>query len=88
MQAKEAGSINKSLLNLTLVITALENNAAHVPYRRSNLTRLLQDSLGGRTKTCIIATIAPTEQCLTETLSTLRYAHGAKVRESIRRSAR
>jgi len=41
---------------------------------------LLQDSLGGKTKTCIIATIAPTVQCLDETLSTLDYARRAKVR--------
>ena len=47
-------------------------------------SRLLQDSLGGKTKTCIIATIAPTVQCLDETLSTLDYARRAKV---LRRSA-
>ena len=46
--------------------------------RDSKLTRLLRDSLGGRTKTCIIATIAPTVQCQEETLSTLDYAHRAK----------
>lgn len=50
----------------------------HVPYRDSKLTRLLRDSLGGKTKTCIIATIAPTVQCQEETLSTLDYAHRAK----------
>ncbi len=44
----------------------------------SQLTRLLRDSLGGRTKTCVIATIAPTVQCQEETLSTLDYAHRAK----------
>ena len=78
-RAKEAGSINKSLLTLGRVITALVENSGHVPYRDSKLTRLLRDSLGGRTKTCIIATIAPTVQCLDETLSTLDYAHRAKV---------
>ncbi len=46
-----------------------------MPYRDSKLTRLLRDSLGGRTKTCIIATIAPTVQCQEETISTLDYAH-------------
>jgi len=51
---------------------------AQVPYRDSKLTRLLRDSLGGRTKTCVIATIAPTVQCQEETLSTLDYAHRAK----------
>jgi len=46
--------------------------------RDSKLTRLLRDSLGGKTKTCIIATIAPSVHCLEETLSTLDYAHRAK----------
>ncbi|KAI8054309.1 P-loop containing nucleoside triphosphate hydrolase protein [Syncephalis plumigaleata] len=44
----------------------------------SNLTRLLQDSLGGRTKTCIIATISPAKNAREETLSTLDYARRAK----------
>ena len=48
------------------------------PHSESKLTRLLQDSLGGRTKTCIIATIAPVRSCLEETLSTLDYAYRAK----------
>lgn len=46
--------------------------------RDSKLTRLLRDSLGGKTKTCIIATVAPSIPCLEETLSTLDYAHRAK----------
>ena len=62
-RAKEAGNINKSLLTLGRVITALVEGQGHVPYRDSKLTRLLRDSLGGKTKTCIIATIAPTVQC-------------------------
>jgi kinesin family protein 11 len=77
-RAKEAGNINKSLLTLGRVITALVEGQVHVPYRDSKLTRLLRDSLGGRTKTCIIATIAPTVQCQEETMSTLDYAHRAK----------
>ena len=77
-RAKEAGLINKSLLTLGRVITALVEQSGHIPYRDSKLTRLLRDSLGGRTKTCIIATIAPTVQCQEETLSTLDYAHRAK----------
>jgi len=77
-RAKEAGNINKSLLTLGRVITALVEGQGHVPYRDSKLTRLLRDSLGGRTKTCIIATIAPTVQCQEETMSTLEYAHRAK----------
>ncbi|CCH60571.1 hypothetical protein TBLA_0D00640 [Henningerozyma blattae CBS 6284] len=47
---------------------------SHIPYRESKLTRLLQDSLGGMTKTCIIATISPAKTCLDETISTLEYA--------------
>ncbi|CAG8508526.1 9871_t:CDS:10 [Ambispora leptoticha] len=76
--AKEAGSINKSLLTLGRVIDKLVSDSAHVPYRDSNLTRILQDSLGGRTKTCIIATISPSRNSYDETLSTLEYAHRAK----------
>jgi kinesin family member 11 len=77
-RAAEAGKINKSLTTLGRVITALVEHRDHVPYRESNLTRLLQDSLGGRTKTSIIATISPASCNLEETLSTLDYAHKAK----------
>uniref|UniRef100_A0A0V0H6Y5 Putative ovule protein n=1 Tax=Solanum chacoense TaxID=4108 RepID=A0A0V0H6Y5_SOLCH len=77
-RAREAGEINKSLLTLGRVITALVEHSIHVPYRDSKLTRLLRDSLGGKTKTCIIATISPSAHCLEETLSTLDYAHRAK----------
>lgn len=77
-RAREAGNINQSLLTLGRVITALVDKAPHVPYRESKLTRLLQDSLGGRTKTSIIATISPDMTNLDETLSTLDYAHRAK----------
>ncbi|XVE59170.1 hypothetical protein DITRI_Ditri05aG0024100 [Diplodiscus trichospermus] len=77
-RAREAGEINKSLLTLGRVINALVEHSGHVPYRDSKLTRLLRDSLGGKTKTCIIATISPSIHCLDETLSTLDYAHRAK----------
>uniref|UniRef100_A0A7N0UUH3 Kinesin motor domain-containing protein n=1 Tax=Kalanchoe fedtschenkoi TaxID=63787 RepID=A0A7N0UUH3_KALFE len=77
-RAREAGEINKSLLTLGRVINALVEHLGHVPYRDSKLTRLLRDSLGGRTKTCIIATVSPAVLCLEETLSTLDYAHRAK----------
>lgn len=77
-RAREAGEINKSLLTLGRVINALVEHSCHVPYRDSKLTRLLRDSLGGKTKTCIIATISPSIHCLEETLSTLDYAHRAK----------
>ncbi|KAI5057401.1 hypothetical protein GOP47_0027416 [Adiantum capillus-veneris] len=77
-RAREAGEINKSLLTLGRVITSLVEHLGHVPYRDSKLTRLLRDSLGGRTKTCIIATVSPSVHCLEETLSTLDYAQRAK----------
>mmetsp|Transcript_21446 Transcript_21446/g.42097 ORF Transcript_21446/g.42097 Transcript_21446/m.42097 type:complete len:1132 (-) Transcript_21446:312-3707(-) len=77
-RAREAGNINKSLLTLGRVISALVEKTPHIPYRDSKLTRLLQESLGGRAKTCIIATVAPSVQCLDETISTLDYASRAK----------
>uniref|UniRef100_A0A8C5RP51 Kinesin-like protein n=1 Tax=Laticauda laticaudata TaxID=8630 RepID=A0A8C5RP51_LATLA len=77
-RAREAGNINQSLLTLGRVITALVERTPHIPYRESKLTRILQDSLGGRTKTCIIATVSPASINLEETLSTLEYAHRAK----------
>ena len=77
-RAREAGNINQSLLTLGRVITCLVDRAPHIPYRESKLTRLLQDSLGGRTKTSIIATISPAGINLEETLSTLDYASRAR----------
>ncbi|KAF1841521.1 kinesin heavy chain [Cucurbitaria berberidis CBS 394.84] len=77
-RAAEAGLINKSLLTLGRVINALVERSSHIPYRESKLTRLLQDSLGGRTKTCIIATVSPAKSNLEETISTLDYAFRAK----------
>ncbi|XP_004302713.1 PREDICTED: 125 kDa kinesin-related protein [Fragaria vesca subsp. vesca] len=77
-RAREAGEINKSLLTLGRVINALVEHSTHIPYRDSKLTRLLRESLGGKTKTCIIATISPCYHFVDETLSTLDYAHRAK----------
>lgn len=77
-RAREAGNINQSLLTLGRVITALVDRHPHVPYRDSKLTRLLQESLGGRNKTCIIATVTPGSHSLEETASTLDYAYRAK----------
>lgn len=65
-------------MTLGRVITALVERTPHVPYRESKLTRILQDSLGGRTRTSIIATVSPASLNLEETLSTLEYAHRAK----------
>ncbi len=76
---KEATKINLSLSALGNVISALvDGKAKHIPYRDSKLTRLLQDSLGGNTKTLMIAAISPAADNYDETLSTLRYANRAK----------
>lgn len=79
---KEATNINKSLSTLGLVITNLiavsNKKSQHVPYRDSKLTFLLQDSLGGNSKTTIIANISPSSCCAAETLSTLKFAQRAK----------
>lgn len=73
IRTRETVNINQSLLTLGRVITALVERAPHIPYRESKLTRLLQESLGGRTKTSIIATVSPGHKDLEETLSTLGY---------------
>lgn len=76
---KEATKINLSLSALGNVISALvDGKCKHIPYRDSKLTRLLQDSLGGNTKTLMVACISPAEYNYDETLSTLRYASRAK----------
>uniref|UniRef100_A0A182Q0I7 Kinesin-like protein n=1 Tax=Anopheles farauti TaxID=69004 RepID=A0A182Q0I7_9DIPT len=76
---KEATKINLSLSALGNVISALvDGKTRHIPYRDSKLTRLLQDSLGGNTKTLMIACISPADYNYDETLSTLRYASRAK----------
>lgn len=76
---KEAQKINLSLSALGNVISALvDGKSKHIPYRDSKLTRLLQDSLGGNTKTVMIAAISPANYNYDETLSTLRYASRAK----------
>ncbi|XP_013195274.2 kinesin-like protein KIF3A [Amyelois transitella] len=76
---KEATKINQSLSVLGNVISALvDGKSTHIPYRNSKLTRLLQDSLGGNSKTVMIATIGPAECNYVETISTLRYANRAK----------
>ncbi|KAL3235263.1 Kinesin-like protein CIN8 [Nakaseomyces bracarensis] len=77
-RAKEAGSINQSLLTLGRVINSLADKSEHIPFRESKLTRLLQDSLGGNTKTALIATISPAKATSEETCSTLEYASKAK----------
>ena len=76
---KEGIKINMSLTALGNVISALvDSKSKHIPYRDSKLTRLLQDSLGGNTKTVMMAAIGPADYNYEETLSTLRYANRAK----------
>ncbi|XP_066288584.1 chromosome-associated kinesin KIF4A-like [Branchiostoma lanceolatum] len=76
---KEGVSINKGLLSLGNVISALgEDSQKHVPYRDSKLTRLLQDSLGGNSHTVMIACVSPADSNLEETINTLRYADRAR----------
>eukprot|EP00435_Cladocopium_sp_Y103_P043218 s339_g12.t1 len=76
-EERERRSINQSLLTLGRVITALREGSGRVPYRDSKLTRLLQDALGGRCKTVIIATISPALASVEETISALSYAEQA-----------
>merc|ERR1712137_898840 len=79
MGLKEATKINMSLSALGNVISALvDSKTSFIPYRDSKLTRLLQDSLGGNTKTVMCACVGPVDYNYDETLSTLRYAYRAK----------
>uniref|UniRef100_A0A096MGY7 Kinesin-like protein n=1 Tax=Poecilia formosa TaxID=48698 RepID=A0A096MGY7_POEFO len=81
---KESANINKSLITLNSVISALVSGQSakkkqiFIPYRNSVLTWLLKDSLGGNTRTTIIATISPADVNYEETLTTLRFARRAK----------
>eukprot|EP00794_Sanderia_malayensis_P020150 gene20150-22124_t len=90
LRLKEGGSINKSLTTLGTVISALAENSLaasqpnktkkktlFVPYRDSVLTWLLKDSIGGNSKTIMIAAVSPADINYGETLSTLRYASRA-----------
>ncbi|NXJ91533.1 KIF14 protein, partial [Corythaixoides concolor] len=79
---KEGVSINKSLLTLGKVISALSKQSQNekktfIPYRESVLTWLLKESLGGNSQTAMIATVSPAASSTEETLSTLRYAKQA-----------
>ncbi|GJP48827.1 hypothetical protein CLOM_g8107 [Closterium sp. NIES-68] len=79
---KEGGHINKSLMVLGTVINKLsegaDKNGAHIPYRDSKLTRILQPALGGNTKTAIICCATPALRHEDETHGTLRFALRAK----------
>ena len=81
---KESVGINQGLMTLGKVIRALTQHQGttdkltHIPYRESKLTRLLQDSLGGNSRTVMIACISPAVQDHNETLLTLQYATRTK----------
>ena len=79
-RAKEGISINAGLASLGKVISQLSSRSAgaHVSYRDSKLTRLLQDSLGGNAITYLIACVTPAEFHLSETLNTVQYAQRAR----------
>ena len=83
VRLKEAGQINRSLAVLSAVIRSLGDVASgkerYVRYRDSKLTFLLRDSLGGNSKTCVIATVARDAPSYAETLSTLMFAERAKL---------
>ncbi|CAG8460681.1 6857_t:CDS:10, partial [Racocetra persica] len=76
---EEAKKINKSLSALGMVINALtDGKSTHVPYRDSKLTRILQESLGGNSRTTLIINSSPSSFNEAETLSTLRFGMRAK----------
>ncbi|KAJ6994259.1 hypothetical protein NC653_017172 [Populus alba x Populus x berolinensis] len=79
MRRKEGSYINKSLLTLGTVISKLtDERAAHIPYRDSKLTRLLQSSLSGHGRVSLICTVTPSSSSSEETHNTLKFAHRAK----------
>lgn len=76
---EEAKKINKSLSALGMVINALtDGKSSHIPYRDSKLTRILQESLGGNSRTTLIINCSPSSYNDTETISTLRFGVRAK----------
>ncbi|EFJ44338.1 Kif3C type kinesin-like protein [Volvox carteri f. nagariensis] len=75
---KEAQAINKSLSALGDVIQALQQRNAHIPYRNSKLTRLLEDSLGGNSKCVMIVNVSPAVENVSETKCSLEFASRAR----------
>ncbi|KAH9495486.1 hypothetical protein Btru_012969 [Bulinus truncatus] len=77
----EGCKINKSLLTLATVIRKLSEQEAHIPFRDSKLTRYLQNTIGGNSKTLIILTVSPTS--IEETLSTLQLESEAQKKKQL-----
>jgi hypothetical protein len=77
-QLSQAININHGLFVLGKAITALTEGHPHVPFRESKLTRILQNSLGGNSRTCMLACVSPSDSNLAETISTLTYSAKAK----------
>ena len=75
---KEAQSINSSLSALGNVISAITAKSKHVPYRDSQLTQLLSDSLGGNAKTLMFVNVSPADYNVSETCSSLQFASRVK----------
>ncbi|XP_020816915.1 kinesin-like protein KIF18A [Drosophila serrata] len=75
---KEGASINKSLLSLGNCINKLADGLKHIPYRDSNLTRILKDSLGGNCRTLMVANVSMSSLTYEDTYNTLKYASRAK----------
>ena len=88
----EGANINRSLLTLGNCINLLcevneKGNKQYIPYRDSKLTRLLKDSLGGNSRTVMIANISPSSICFDDTYNTLNYANRAKkIKSNVKRN--
>lgn len=85
MRFKEGASINKSLLALGNCINKLADGLKHIPYRDSNLTRILKDSLGGNCRTLMVANVSMSSLTYEDTYNTLKYASRAKKIRSVLR---
>jgi len=78
LQLIEAAAINKSLSALGQVFTALAVNSPHVPYRNSKLTHVLQNSLGGDSKTCCFVNCSPNVNNLAESICTINFGRNIR----------
>eukprot|EP00056_Hartaetosiga_gracilis_P008776 m.126183 g.126183 ORF g.126183 m.126183 type:complete len:869 (-) comp12989_c1_seq1:243-2849(-) len=74
----EAAAINKSLSALGQVFKALASNSPHIPYRNSKLTHVLQDSLGGDSKTAVFVNVSPLDSNKSETLMTIKFGQNIR----------